>query len=68
MKTKCAEPNTTSADKIAAKVAGMSRTQLKSTLLSMRSRFRLNLTEEFLESLSRSRMRHILLTALLKTR
>ena len=68
MRTKFAEPHVTSADKIAAKVAGMSRSQLKWTLLSLRRRFRLDLTEQFLESLCTDRLRHILLAALLETR
>ena len=68
MRTKYAEAHVTSTDKIAAKVGGMSRSQLKCTLLSIRNRFRLDLTEEFLESVSRDRLRHMLLNALLKMR
>ena len=68
MKTKYAEPNTTSADKIAAKVAGMSQSQLKLALLSLRRRLRPNLTEQALESLSSDRLRHMLSNAILKSR
>ena len=66
MSTKLADPKVSSADKMSVKVASMSRSQLKWTLLSLRTRFRMDFTEEFLESLSKDRLRHILLAALLK--
>ena len=66
MKTKYAEPKTRSADKIAGKVAGMSRSQLKWALLSFRGRLRAKLTEQALESLSRDRLEHMLLAAMHK--
>ena len=68
MKTKFAEPKTRSADKIAGKVAGMSRTQLKWALLSMRSRLRENITGQYLDSLSPDRLRKMLLSAMLEGR
>lgn len=51
---------------MSVKVASMSRSQLKWALLSLQTRFRMDFTEEFLESLSKDRLRHILLAALLK--
>lgn len=68
MKTQYAQPNTTSADKIAGKVAGMSRSQLKLALLSLRKRLRPNITEQALESFSRARLQHMLSNAILKGR
>ena len=52
-----------SADKIATRLASLSRSQLKRQLLTMRTRFRLDFTEEFLDSLSRDKLQHILLAA-----
>lgn len=66
MSTKLADRKVTSADKMSVKVASMSRSQLKWALLSLQTRFRMDFTEEFLESLSKDRLRHILLAALLK--
>ena len=66
MKIKYAEPKTTSADKIASKVAVMSHSQLKWALLSLRSRIRANITEQGLDCLSRERLRGMLLIAMLK--
>ncbi len=66
MSIKLAEPKVSSADKMSVKVASMSRSQWKWTLLSLRTRFRMDFTKEFLESLSRDRLRYILLAALLK--
>ena len=56
-----------SAEKLAASMAGMSRSQLKRKLLSIKTRFPLDFTEEFLDSLSSDKLRHILLAALLNS-
>ena len=50
------------------KLAGMSRAQLKRQLLTMRTRFRMDFTSEFLDSLSKHELQHILLAAHLNAR
>ena len=57
-----------SAEKIAVKLASLSRAQLKGQLLNMRTRFRMDFTKEFLDSLSKDELRHILLAAHLNVR
>ena len=57
-----------SAEKIAVKLAGLSRGQLKRQLLTMRTRFRMDFSEEFLDSLSKDELQHILLAAHLNAR
>ena len=57
-----------SAEKIAVKLAGLSRVQLKRQLLTMQTRFRMDFSEEFLDSLSKDELRHILLAAHLNAR
>ena len=56
------------AEKIAVKLAGLSRVQLKRQLLTMQTRFRMDFSEEFLDSLSKDELRHILLAAHLNAR
>ena len=57
-----------SAERIAVQLAGLSRAQLKGQLLTMRTRFRMDFSEEFLDSLSKDELRHILLAAHLNAR
>jgi len=57
-----------SAEKIAVKLAGLSWAQLKGQLLTMRTTFRMDFSEEFLDSLSKDELRHILLAAHLNAR
>ena len=57
-----------SAEKIAVELAGLSRMQLKRQLFTMQTRFRMDFTEEFLDSLSKDELRHILLAAHLNAR
>lgn len=57
-----------SSEMIAVKVASMTHSQLKRTLISLRTRFRLDFTEEFLDSLSKNKLQHILMAAYLKAR
>ncbi len=59
---------TVEAERIATKLASMSRSQLKGSLQSLKTRFRLDFTDEFLDSLSKDKLGHILLAALLKGR
>ena len=65
---KCKTSKSLSAEKLATNLAGMSRSQLKRKLLSIKTRFPLDFTEEFLNSLSSDRLRHILLAAQLNSR
>ena len=65
---KCKRTKSPSADKLAVNLAGMSRSQLKRKLLSLKTRFPLDFTEEFLDSMSSDKLRHILLAALLNSR
>ena len=53
------------ADRIATEIAGLSRSQLKGRLLNMRARFRLDFTEDYLNSLSKDELRHVVLAACL---
>ena len=57
-----------SVEKIAVKLVGLSRGQLRRQLLSMRTKFRMDFTAEYLDSLSKDQLRHILLAAHLKAR
>lgn len=57
-----------SAEKIAVKLASLSRGQLRGQLMNMRTRFRMDFTKEYLDSLSKDRLRHILLAAHLNAR
>ena len=57
-----------SAEKIAATLAGLSLAQLRGQLLTMRTKFRMDFTKEFLDSLSKDELRHILLAAHLNAR
>ena len=66
LKTKKAK--TVEAERIATKLASMSRSQLKGSLRSLKARFKMDFTDEFLDSLSKDKLRHILLAALLNGR
>ena len=57
-----------SAEKLTVNLAGLSRSQLKRRLLSLKTRFPLDFTEGYLDSLSSDKLRHILLAALLNSR
>ena len=65
---KTRKSKTVEAERIAAKLASMSRSQLKGSLRSLKARFRMDFTDEFLDSLSKDKLRHILLAALLNGR
>jgi len=65
---KCKKTRSLAAEKLAAKLAGMSRTQLKRKLWSLKANFPLDFTEEFLDSLSSDKLRHIILAAYLNSR
>jgi len=65
---KCKKTRSSSAEKLAAKLAGMSKPQLKCQLLSLKTGFPLDFTEEFLDSLNSDKLRHILLAARLNSR
>ena len=56
-----------SSEKMVVKLAGLSRAQLKRQLLSMRSRFRMDFTKDYLDSLTKDELRHIVLAAYLHT-
>ena len=56
------------AEKVAAKLARLGKSQLKRKLLSLKGRFPLDFTEEYLDSLSTDKLRHILLAAQLNAR
>ena len=56
------------AEKVAVKLAGLGKSQLKRKLLSLKGRFPLDFTEEYLDSLSTDKLRHILLAAQLNAR
>ena len=66
LKTK--KGKTVEAERIATKLASMSRSQLKGSLRSLKARFRMDFTDEFLDSLGKDKLRHILLAALLNGR
>ncbi len=55
-------------EKIVVKLAGLSRAQLKQQLLSMRARFRMDFTKDYLDSLTKDELRHIALAAHLHAR
>ena len=57
-----------SAEKLTANLAGLSRAQLKRRLLSLKTRFPLDFTEDYLDSISSEKLRHILLAAMLNSR
>lgn len=57
-----------SAEKLTANLAGMSRSQLKRRLSSLKTRFPLDFTEDYLNSLSSDKLRHILLAAMLNSK
>ncbi len=61
LKTK--KGKTVEAERIATKLASMSRSQLKGSLRSLKTRFRMDFTDEFLDSLSKDKLCHILLAA-----
>ena len=65
---KCKRAKSPSAEKLTTNLAGMSRSQLKRKLLSLKTRFPLDFTEQFLDSLSSDKLRHILLAALINSR
>ena len=65
---KCGRVKSQSSEKLSTNLAGLSRSQLKRKLLSLKTRFPLDFTEEFLDSLSSDKLRHILLAALLNSR
>ena len=50
-------------DQLACSISQMPRTKVKRELLHFRGRFKLDFTEDYLESLSLDRLRHILLAA-----
>ena len=65
---KCKKTRSLSAEKLATKVASMSRSQLKRKLLTLKTRFPMDFTQEFLDSLSSEKLRHILLAAQLNAK
>lgn len=60
---KWSKPNQPSAEKIAVRLTGLNRSELKRRLLSLKTRFTMDFSEQFLDSLSEERLRHILLAA-----
>ena len=49
----------------ATSIAALSRTQLKRRIKSFRGRFKLDFTDDYLDTISLDRLRHILMAALL---
>ena len=52
-------------EKITSRVTGLSRSQLKKKLRSLKTNFPMDFSEEYLDSLSNDRLRHILVAAYL---
>ena len=50
-------------DQLVCTISQMGRKKVKSELLNFRGRFKLDFTDDYLESLSLERLRHILLAA-----
>ena len=65
---KCKRASSSSAEKLTTNLARMSRSQLRRKLLSLKTRFPLDFTDEFLDSMSSDKLRHVLLAALLNSR
>ena len=65
---KTGKGKTAEAERIATKLASMSRSQLKGSLRSLKARFRMDFTEDYLNRTSVDRLRHILLAALINAR
>lgn len=57
-----------SSEKIVVKLAGLSRAQLQQQLLNMPAKFRMDFTKDYLDSLSKDELRHIVLAAHLHAR
>ena len=53
-------------DRIASGIAGMNRKDVQQAIMRFDGRFKVDFTEEYLESLSLERLRHILLAAKLQ--
>lgn len=51
-------------DKIATSIASLGKEDVKTRIKTFKGRFRMDFTDEYLESLSIDRLRHILLAAL----
>ena len=52
-----------SVDKIIVFIAGLQKTEIKTKLMNFKGKPRLDFTEDYLESLSEDKLRHILLAA-----
>ena len=55
-------------EQTATSIASLGRDELKRRIRNFRGRFRLDFTEEYLNSLSVDRLRHILLAALINAK
>jgi len=55
-------------EQIATSIAALDRNELKRRIKGFRGRFRLDFTEDYLNSLSVDRLRHILLAALINAK
>jgi hypothetical protein len=55
-------------DQAATSIAALGRNELKRRIRGFRGRFKLDFTEDYLETLSVDRLRHILLAALVNAR
>lgn len=55
-------------DQTVGSIAVLGRDELKKRIMSLRGRFKLDFSEEHLNSLSVDRLRHILLAALINTK
>jgi hypothetical protein len=55
-------------DKEATSIAALDRNELKRRIRTFRGRFKLDFNEDYLDSLSIDRLRHILLAALINAR
>jgi hypothetical protein len=61
----CFMDSTNNLDQIATSIATLGKEDVKDRLKNFKGRFRLDFTDEYLDSLSIDRLRHILLAALL---
>lgn len=57
-----------SLDQVATSIASLSKDDVKCRIKNFKGRFRMDFTEEYLESLSTDRLKHILLAALITTK
>ncbi len=55
-------------EKMTTSIAALGREELKKRIRNFRGRFRLDFSEDYLDSLSLDRLRHILLAALMSAR